>query len=72
VIEPTPTVFDFERDTEPPDWLTDGVIERGTVVVMSGDTGGGKSLLADALTVAVLHGSDWLGRSVQAGGAVRR
>ncbi|MGH8574237.1 MAG: AAA family ATPase, partial [Gammaproteobacteria bacterium] len=70
MIEPTPTTFDFERDTEPPDWLADGVIERGTVTVLSGDTSAGKSLLADALSVAVLKGGDWLGRDVQRGRVV--
>jgi hypothetical protein len=61
-----PTAFDVEGDTMP-DWLVDGVIERGTVTVLSGDTSSGKSILADALTVAVLKGTPWLGRDVCAG-----
>lgn len=67
LIAPTPVVFDFERDMEPPDWLVDGVIERGTVTVLSGDTAAGKSIVADALTVAVLKGEPWLGVEVQRG-----
>jgi RecA-family ATPase len=67
MIRPTPVTFDFEHDAEPPDWLVDGVIERGTVMVLSGDTAAGKSLIADALTVAVLQGAEWLGREAQQG-----
>jgi len=67
MIRPTPIAFDFELDGEPPDWLVDGVIERGTVTVLSGDTAAGKSLLADALTVAILKGTEWLGRNAQQG-----
>jgi energy-coupling factor transporter ATP-binding protein EcfA2 len=70
VIDPTPLALDFERDDEPPDWLINGVIERGTVVVLSGDTASGKSLVADALTVAVLKGTEWLGRDAQPGRVV--
>lgn len=51
----------------PPDWLCDGLIERDTVTVLSGDTAAGKSLVADALTAAVLRGSTWLERSVVRG-----
>jgi hypothetical protein len=70
VIDAKPVEFDFERDDAPPDYLVSGVIERETVTVLSGDTAAGKSIIAAALTVAVLKGTEWLGRDVQAGRVV--
>ncbi len=67
MIDPTPERFDFEADTAPLDWLVDGVVERGTVTILSGDTAAGKTLLASALAVAVIQGGEWLGREVHVG-----
>jgi hypothetical protein len=57
-----PTDFDFNDDPPEPDWLVDRTIERGTVTVLSGDTGAAKSIVTQALVVAALKGEDWLGR----------
>lgn len=64
---PKAAVFDFEGDQTPPEWLVEGVIERGTVTVLSGDTSAGKSSVADALSVSVLKGAPWLGCPVNRG-----
>lgn len=67
MIRSEPVVFDFDGERTPIPWLVDGVLERGTVTVLSGDTGGGKSWLSLALTVAVLGGGQWLGRPSRTG-----
>lgn len=51
----------------PPRWIADGLIERGTVTLVSGDTGAGKSLLVAALAGAVVRDDEWIGRSVEQG-----
>ena len=57
--------FDFEAAPEPPCYIVDGLIEPGTVNVLSGDTGTGKSWFALGLVVAALRGEPWLGREVR-------
>lgn len=61
---------DLDAAPEPPEWLVDGTIERGSVVMIAGDSGTGKSIVAADLLVAVVQGRPWLGRDVQQGGAV--
>jgi len=48
---------------EPPahDWIVDGCFLRGTVAMLSGDGGLGKSLLMQQLCTAAALGKDWLG-----------
>lgn len=58
-----PLDFDFDAPPEAPDWIVHGVIERGTVTILSGDTGAAKSIISQWLTVAALKGGDWFGRS---------
>lgn len=43
------------------DWLVDGCLLRGTVGMLSGDGGIGKSLLMQQLLTAAAIGKDWLG-----------
>jgi hypothetical protein len=64
--QPTPLAFDFDADPEEPDWIVQGVIERETLVLLSGDTGAAKSICVDALADAVCHDGDWLGHEARA------
>lgn len=59
-----PIQFDFDRVSSEPDWLVAGLIERGTITVMSADSGVGKSMLAASIIVAGIRGRTWLGRCV--------
>jgi len=51
-------------------WLVSDLLPSGTVTLLSGDGGTGKSLLALQLAAAVATGTDWLGRPVKGGAAV--
>lgn len=52
------------------EWLVPDLIPAGTVTLLTGDGGTGKSLLALQLAVACTLGKHWLGRSVAAGRAL--
>lgn len=52
------------------EWLAHDLIPMGTVTLLSGDGGTGKSLLALQLAAAVASGRPWLGRPVQEGSAI--
>jgi RecA-family ATPase len=58
---PQPVEFDFDEDPPAPDWIVVRAIERGTVVMLSGDTGAAKSIVASSLLHAALSDEDWLG-----------
>ena len=60
---PAPVAFDFDADPEAPDWVVHGLIERGTLMILSGDTGAAKSIASSALVVAAVAGERWLGHS---------
>jgi archaellum biogenesis ATPase FlaH len=49
------------------DWVWDGYIERGTLTVLHGDGGTGKSILAGHLARAITTGGTCLGRPTQQG-----
>lgn len=51
-------------------WLAQDLIPSGTVTLLGGDGGTGKSLVALQLAVAVASGCQWLNRSVASGGAL--
>lgn len=51
-------------------WLVNGLVPGGTVTLLGGDGGTGKSLLALQLAVAVATGTPWLGMPVQSGGVI--
>jgi RecA-family ATPase len=53
---------------EPPqlDWIVDGCFLRGTVAMLNGDGGLGKSLLMQQLTTAAAIGLPWLGLTTKA------
>lgn len=58
--------------TPPPEhrWVWDGYIEQGTLTVLHGDGGTGKSILAGHLARAVAAGSQCLGRPITQGGVL--
>lgn len=51
-------------------WLVDGLVPGGTVTLLGGDGGTGKSLLALQLAVAVATATPWLGMPVRSGGVI--
>ncbi len=59
--QPASLGFDFDASLPAPDWIVTRAIERGTVVVLSGDTGAAKSILASSLIPAALQDGEWLG-----------
>jgi RecA-family ATPase len=59
-----------QRPVPPRAWLVRDLVPTGTVTLLGGDGGTGKSLLALQLTHAVATGGAWLGRSVATGGAL--
>ncbi len=70
VTKPTTKVdwlnFDFELPPEPPSYVVTGLFERGTVNIVSSDTGVGKTWLSCSLIAAALTKTNWLGRNVEA------
>jgi RecA-family ATPase len=51
-------------------WLVESLVPSGTVTLLGGDGGTGKSLLALQLAIASALGNGWLGHGVTAGHAV--
>ncbi|WP_333830195.1 AAA family ATPase [Pararhodobacter sp.] len=61
---------DLEGEHIPPrKWLVDGLVPSGTVTLLGGDGGTGKSLLALQLAVSTALGRAWLGQPVMDGRA---
>lgn len=58
------------REVPPRQWLVRDLVPSGTVTLLGGDGGTGKSLLALQLACAVATGSTWLERQVSGGGAM--
>jgi len=60
------------QDKEPPrrDWMVENCFLRGTVALVSGDGGIGKSLLMQQLCTSAVLGRSWLGMSLTAGRAL--
>jgi RecA-family ATPase len=65
--DPEALRFDLDADPEPIQWIVEGLLEAGTICVLSGDTSVGKSQLALALAAAMLTGGTWLGHDVPQG-----
>ena len=61
-IAALPSVWNLNESIE---WLVEGMIPRGSVILISGESGAGKTWLADAIAGAVAHGRTFLGREVQ-------
>lgn len=63
--------LDFNQPTPPTDWLIEGLIERGVVTALVGDSGIGKSFITMAMGKAVAAGDEeFIGRRVKAPGRV--
>ncbi len=58
------------RDVPPLEWIVPGIIPAGTVTMLSGDGGVGKSLIACQLATCVATGKFWLGKEVLRTGTV--
>lgn len=54
-----------DRRSTPYDWIVEGCFLRGTVSILSGDGGLGKSLLMQQLATAAAIGKDWLGMATK-------
>lgn len=54
---------DLQLTTET-DWLVDGILAKGDVGLLTGDSGAGKSYLSMDLALAVIQGRPWLGQRV--------
>jgi RecA-family ATPase len=66
-----PFRFDVTLPATEPVWLVDGLMARGMITMLSGDTSAGKSFVSLALAMAVLDGGrTWLGRPVTGPGRV--
>lgn len=61
----SPLQFDFLAELPTPDWAIVGVVERGTVVHLDGDTGAAKSILQASLVAECLSGGYWLGHETR-------
>ncbi|MCW2983500.1 MAG: ATPase [Conexibacter sp.] len=55
--------LDLDAPADAPRWIVHGVIERGTVAILAGDTGAAKSIVSQWLTVQALKGNDWFNRT---------
>lgn len=58
------------REPPPRDWMVDGCFMRGTVGLISGNGGAGKSTLMQQLATCAVLGKPWLGINVQPGKAM--
>jgi hypothetical protein len=54
----------------PPDYHVDGLVEKGTVLGIAGDSGTSKTPVTRALAIATVQGGVWRGRSVKTGRCV--
>lgn len=59
-----------DLEVPPRTWLVENLIPSGTVTLLGGDGGTGKSLLALQLAAAVATGSRWIGHTCTQGGAI--
>lgn len=64
--EPVRPVRDWRAvaDDPPVSWLADGLLPARGLVVLAGEPGSGKTLLALDLALRAAHGLDWLGRRI--------
>lgn len=58
------------KEVPPREWLVPDLVPAGTVTLLTGDGGTGKSLVALQLAAACAMGRPWLGRDVAAGRAL--
>ena len=58
------------RDVPPLEWLIEGVLPAGGMVVLYGPSGGGKTFATMSMGYAISAGIDWLGRQTKQGPVV--
>ena len=58
------------RDPPARDWMVDGCFLKGTVALLAGDGGVGKSLLCQQLATSAVLGRPWLGLNLKPGRAL--
>jgi len=59
------TIEQLLTDIKPIDWLMKGVMERGSIGIMFGESGAGKSLFALDWVCCLANGTDWHGFKVR-------
>jgi RecA/RadA recombinase len=64
------TAYQFATTPHKADWLIDGILPRGSLSMLFGDPGAGKTFLALDWSCAIAAGREWRGRAVQAGSVV--
>lgn len=57
-----PISFNFDGEPPNPDFIVDGLIERGTITVLSADSGAGKSLVCKAIATSIIQKRPFLNR----------
>jgi len=57
-----PLYLDFSGEPPNPDWIVEGLFERGTLTVIAAAPSAGKSFVMASLAVAAIQGKPWLGR----------
>jgi len=76
-FKPKPLIFErfetfspaqwYQQDAQGYDWMVEGCMLKGTVVMLSGDGGLGKSLIMQQLLTAASIGANWFGRKTKKG-----
>lgn len=69
-LKPRELAFDMADDlsaVDAPDELVEGLLTRGAMSVVYGDSNSGKTFLSIDIGCAVARGEDWLGRRVEPG-----
>jgi hypothetical protein len=61
-IAQLPSIWSFEQNIE---WIIDGIIPLGSITLLSGESGGGKTWLAYAIAGAVARGEPFADFKVQ-------
>ncbi|QSR35215.1 hypothetical protein CFI10_09435 [Marinobacterium iners] len=64
------SVGDLVTAPKPLEWTIRGVIEHGTLTLLFGESGGGKSYVTLSMALSVATGLDWYGNAVKQGPVV--
>jgi phage/plasmid primase-like uncharacterized protein len=59
------TIEDLMSDISKPDWLIKGILERGSMNLLFGESGAGKSLFAMDWAFCAANGENWYGHKVK-------
>lgn len=64
------SVAEFLADTETPDWVVDGIIQRGHLISLTAPTNAGKTAVSLVMAVAIAAGKPFAARKTQQGGVL--